>query len=302
MSAAADASGAILAVDLGGTRLRVAALSMDGTELFKRAIATPRERPEALVEAMREAVREASTPIAFAVVGVAGFVVYRTGEMARMPNLPAWERAITAPGLAVELQLPVVLVNDADLAALGEHRYGAGRGVDDMAYLTASTGVGAGVVLGGRLLHGHRSLAEIGHTILDPKTGETVEDRGSGTALARLAGEDAARVTERARAGDPLAVEQLRVTADAVAVGVYNLSFCFMPERVVLGGGLARAGELLLGPVRERIARAQGCSVGPDDIVLAEGGDDVGLLGALALGRDLVEGAGTAASLPVFGL
>ena len=299
-------SDVVLAVDVGGSRLRVAVYGVDGEELYKVVVATPRERPEALVEVMGEAVRAVGDAawgsVACAVVGMAGFVIYRTGTMVRMPHLPVWESEVSAAQLAKTLGIPVVLANDADLAAVGEHRYGAGRGVDDMVYMTVSTGIGAGVVVGGELLRGRRSMAEVGHTILYPGTAETVEERGSGTALAQVSGSAAEQVAERAWAGEPLAVEQFRQAAEAVAVGVYNLAYCFMPERVVIGGGLSQTGGLLLDPVRERIAQGVGCSVGPGDVVLAEGGDDAGLLGGRALGEDFIQfGADDSRfSLPVF--
>jgi glucokinase len=176
------------------------------------------------------------------------------------------------------------------MAALGEHRFGAGQGCSDMVYVTSSTGVGAGVILGGKLLHGHRSLAEIGHTIIDWRTGATLEDLGSGTALARIAGAPGAAVAARARAGDPAAAEAFREVALALATGVHNLVHCFMPERVVVGGGVSQAGDLLLDPVRDRLAACgDACSASDCDVVIAARGDDVGLLGGLALWHDVQE-------------
>ena len=236
-----------------------------------------------------------------AVVGVPGPVAYGSGEILRLANLPAWEGRVSAGRLADALDLPVLLANDADLGALGEHRFGAGTGTQDMLYVTASTGVGAGVIVGGRLLYGNWSLAEVGHMIIDRDSGGTVESLGSGTALRHLAAEDPARLTARAHAGDERAQDLLREVADAFAIGVVNMAYCFMPERIVIGGGLAQAGDLLLGPVRERLTRhGAGLAVTAAGVVPARGGDDVGLQGAFALGTDVfaVQGARTG-PLPV---
>jgi glucokinase len=123
--------------------------------------------------------------------------------------------------------------------------------------------------------------------IIDRSTGATVEELGSGTALARLAGEDGAIVAQRAYAGDKRACALFREVAEALAIGVCNLVHCFMPERVVVGGGMSLAGDLLLEPIRLRLSRCgSGCMAPTVEVVLATGGDDVGLLGALALWRD----------------
>lgn len=277
---------AILVVDLGGTRLRVALMTEDGTLAEKSVIPTPLDQPSALAQAMETCVARSSLEIQGAVVGVPGPVNYETGEAIRLPNLPGWEPHVAAQRLSSQIDLPVLLANDADLAALGEHRFGAGRGAQDMLYMTSSTGVGAGVILNGRLLHGRFSLAEVGHTIIERSSGRTVEDLGSGTALARIAGMPGHEVTERALAGDEQALKSLQEIADAFATGVFNLVHCFMPERVVIGGGVSRAGDLLLDPIRDRLGNCPGCFAGSVDVVTASGGDDVGLLGAGAYWQD----------------
>lgn len=278
----------VLCVDLGGTHLRVAVLDAHGTTLEKTVIETPREDPASLVALMKSTLEKSTLQVNAAVVGVPGPISYRDGVPLRLPNLPAWEAFVSARRLREALALPVLLANDADLAALGEHRFGAGRGCSDMVYVTSSTGVGAGVIVGGRLLHGRWSLAEAGHMVIDWRTGATVEDLGSGTALERLASEDGATVTAKARAGDATAVGAFGEVAQAFATGVHNLVHCFMPERVVIGGGVSEAGDLLLLPVRQQIDSCdKGCSVTGDDIVLAERRDDAGLLGGLAFWNEV---------------
>lgn len=277
----------LLAVDLGGTRLRVAVFSPGGDLVHKSIVATPSDDPAALPRAASEALEQAGVPVGGAVIGVPGPVNYEAGTVLRLPNLPGWERHLSVERLSREISVPVTLANDADLAGLGEHRFGAGRGVRDMLYVTSSTGVGAGVIIDGRLLHGVWSLAEAGHVIIDRCTGGTVESLGSGTALARLAGVDGATVAAQATVGDARAVKLFEEVARAFTIGVSNLAHCFMPERIVIGGGVAEAGDLLLGPVRRQLNQCAGtCPVSGADVVRAQLHDDVGLFGALALWTD----------------
>ena len=130
---------ALLAVDAGGTRLRIAVFDRDRTVLHRSDAQTPHDDAGAAVAAMREALDASDVPVRSAVVGVPGLVDYSAGEVLSLPNLPAWEGRISARRLAGALDLPVLLANDADLAALGEHRYGVGRGTSDMVYVTVST-------------------------------------------------------------------------------------------------------------------------------------------------------------------
>ena len=289
--------GAVLGVDLGATNLRVAVVTAGGEIAARTSMPTPPDDPGALAALMREVAGGLATPPRGAVVGVPAVVDYARGEALRLPNLPRWEGNLDAQRVADATGLPVMFANDADLAAVGEHRYGAGRGVDDMVYVTVSTGVGAGVILGGRLVHGRRSLAEVGHTVIDYREaggdGPPAEDRGtveglgSGLALARVSGLDGAEVARRAEAGDARALTWLDEIAQALAAGIANLVELFMPERVVIGGGVARSGELVLRPLREHFARSRASLLmGPEAVVPAEGGDDVGLRGAYALWQD----------------
>ena len=272
----------ILACDLGGTQLRTAVVDASGAVAHRRATPSPKDDPGALATVLGDALGEAGD-VAGVVVGVPGPIDYAAGAPTMLVNLPAWEGRVSAAALSAELGLDVLIANDADLAALGEHRFGAGRGFDDVAYVTVSTGVGAGVVLGGRLVRGRLSLAELGHTVIDRHTMETVEDLGSGTALGRLAGEDAAAVSDRAQRGDTEAAALFRKAADALAVGVFNLVQLFSPQVVVIGGGMSQAGELLLDPVRRAL---ESCPASRPSVVRADAGDDAGLKGAAAYWAD----------------
>ena len=278
------AAAAVLGVDLGGTNMRVAVVTPAGEIVARSVQPTPPDDPGALPRLMREVAAAASEELRGAVVGVPAVVDYEHGVAQRMPNLTRWEGHLAAQPLADACGLPAVLVNDADLAAVGEHRYGAGRGVDDMVYLTISTGIGGGVVIDGRLLHGKRSLAEIGQTTIDYRERRTLEALGSGPALERLSGLSGEEVTRRAQAGDAAAIGWLGEIAAVFAVGVANAIECYAPERVVIGGGVASAGALLLDPLRERLAELHSARLlDPSQVVSASGGDDAGLRGAWPL-------------------
>ena len=275
---------AVLGVDLGGTNLRVAVVTPEGGIVTRSVQPTPPDDPGALPRLMREVADWTSEELRGAVVGVPAVVDYEHGVAERMPNLLAWEGHVAAQPLADACGLPAVLVNDADLAAVGEHRYGAGRGTDDMVYLTISTGIGGGVVIGGQLLHGKRSLAEIGQSTIDYRELRTLESLAAGPALERLSGLSGAEVTRRAQAGDAVALAWLREIAALIAVGVANAIEAYMPERVVVGGGVASAGALLLDPLRERLGDMHSARLlDPSQVVPASGGDDVGLRGAWPL-------------------
>lgn len=287
----------VLAVDLGGTWMRAAAVDADGEVVHRCAKPTPHDAGgvDALVDLATEVVD--AYPIDRAVVGVPGRVDYRDGRLEHAPNLPShWTGELGERVLADRLGVTVDLANDADLAAVGEAYAGAGRGVDDVVYLTVSTGVGAGVLLDRRLVAGRRSLADVGHTVVDlraDRDGEpaTLEDLGSGAALERRAAEaglpaDGRRVTELVVDGDDTARRVWAEIVAVIAVGVRNLAYLFAPDAIVLGGGLGRTGELLLDPLRDRLA-ASGPPGRDAPIALrpAELGDDAGLAGAAAWRR-----------------
>ncbi len=273
----------VLACDLGGTRLRIALVSLDGRVNDRQVVRSPDNNPNTLIDALRTAQRQSPYPVAGAVVGVPGMVDYRNQEVVRLPNLPAWEGVISSSRLSEALSLETLLANDADLGALGEFRFGAGRGVQDMVYVAAGTGVGGGVVLNGRMLRGRYSLGEIGHTIIDRNTGETVEQVASGIALRQSLGMDVSEVAQRAARGDTQDSKIFDQLRRDLAIGIRNLVLCFSPELVVVGGGMTTAGEPLLEPLRALLKDAAPYHITSRvRVALAQTGDDVGLLGAAA--------------------
>ena len=292
---------AILAVDLGGTHMRCAAVADDGTVMVRREASTRHDGqgPDALTALMMSV--QATVACEAAVVGVPGRVDYLSGVLEYAPNLPqGWVGHIDERHLARTIGVPVALANDADLAAVGEAWFGAGGGYDDVVYITFSTGVGAGVVLARRLLHGRRSLVEIGHTVIDrslqdghrddrPAGPATLEDLASGTALVRAAEAagldvhgDGAAVIADVRSGDVRARAVWDDLVSAAAIGILNLAWLFTPQVIVVGGGLGLVGDLLLQPMRDALA-ARGPQALDAPIVVSPAllGDDAGLVGAV---------------------
>lgn len=282
----------VLAVDLGGTQMRAAIVTADGEMHERRAEPTPQDAdcPDALLRLAGDVI--AAGVVGQAVIGVPGRVDYAGGRLEYAPNLPPrWPDALNEVLLGDRLGLPVTIANDADLATVGEAFFGAGSAFDDAAYITVSTGVGAGVVLGGRLVAGRRSGIELGHTVVDIGAASkdqpaSVEDLGSGTALERVAAErglpaDGATVVDAVLRGNEAARTVWNEVVRVISAAVTNVAYLFTPQIIILGGGVGRNGELILGPLRTHL-RDSGPPDLPEPIELAVAatGDDAGLVGA----------------------
>jgi glucokinase len=289
----------VLAADVGGTQMRAALVDGEGQVLLRRTVPTPAEAdvPASLTDLIAAVAAEpAHGPISHAVVGLPGVVDYEAGRLLWAPHLPKqWPEQLSTDGLTEHLGLPVHIANDADLAAVGEAWFGAGATSDAVAYLTISTGIGAGVVHNGRVLRGPRSLAELGHTVLDWRAwrdgaASTLEELGSGSGVARMAREaglgdlGARGVEDAAAAGEPRAVAIWEEAIAACAAGVSSLVMSFYPRTVVIGGGMGRQPGFF-GPLRDMVLRRPGHH--PDDLVIVRStlGDDAGLSGAAAWAR-----------------
>ena len=286
----------VLAADVGGTQMRAALVDPDGKILLRRSVATPSEAevPASLIELIAAVAAERSHgDPSHAVVGLPGAVDYAMGRLLWAPHLPEqWTELLSTEALTAHLGVPVNIANDADLAAVGETVFGAGATSPAVAYLTISTGIGAGVVHGGRVLRGRRSLAEIGHVVIDWRAwheGEpcTFEELGSGSGVSRLAREaglgnlGAHEISARAQEGEPRAAAIWQQAIAACAAGVSNLVMAFYPSTVVIGGGLGRQDDFF-GPLRDIVLQRPGRH--PDDLEIVRStlGDDAGLSGAAA--------------------
>lgn len=326
-----------IGVDIGGTKVLGVALSGAGRVQGERAAPTP-GGPEpgaqgrggpAVADAVAEVVAAlrldagappGGTPVVG--VGVPG-MVDRRGVLRYGPNLQQATGADFAALLGERLGNGVVIENDANCAALAEHRLGAGRGFDDLLMVTLGTGIGGGIVSGGRVLLGASGFAgEVGHVQVNPNGPPCPcgrrgcwERYASGGGLGMLAREaayagklaaavalaggdpDAVRgehVTQAAAAGDAEARAVVDDLGWWVAAGLANLVAVVDPARIVLGGGLAQAGELLVTPARRAYrALVEGGDRRPAvDIVLAELGERAGAVGAALAARQGGLGAG----------
>lgn len=274
--------------------MRAALVDGEGNILSRRAAPTPSagEAPAALMELIASVGTEAAYGGAsHAVVGLPGGVDYDSGRLLWAPHLPdRWPDLLSREALTQRLGIDAYVANDADLAAVGEALFGAGAKSTDVVYFTISTGIGAGVVHRGRLLRGRRSLAEMGHTIIDRKAWHegrpcTVEELGSGSGVARQALEQglgnmgARDVALAAERGDTKAQALWRAAIEACAAGVANLIMAFSPSTVVIGGGMGRRPDFFI-PLRQLVLRRT--ERFPDDLTVVSCtlGDDAGLAGA----------------------
>ena len=316
----------VIAVDLGGTQIRAAIVLPDGTRLARNDRPTPSHHgPGAVVAACRDAAHRARTDapasVADALAGIGisspGPVDPASGLITETPNLgPDFRDVPIAAELGQAEGLPAFLDRDTNVAALGEHAFGAARGVDDFIYLTVSTGVGGSIVSGGKLFHGPDGLAgELGHVPVSldgPRCGcgglGHVEAIAAGVSLARdaralVAAGGSEFLAERARAhgsadelsakdvaegslaGDPPCVALMDRARRAVAAACVGYVNAFNPHRIVVGGAIAEAeGDRLLGLIRTTIANeAFDVLARRVDVVPAALGGDVSLAGAQPL-------------------
>ncbi|HYH92767.1 MAG TPA: ROK family protein [Candidatus Saccharimonadales bacterium] len=310
----------MLALDLGGTQIRAAVIQADGTRLARTAIPTPiADGPDAVVAACLDALHSARSAVPASVeaslwgVGVSapGPIDRDRGVILEPPNMgPAFHDIPLGDLVAAGAGLPAVVDRDTNVAALGEQAFGAGRGCADFLYLTVSTGIGGGVIAGGRLFPGPDGLAgELGHVPVElegPTCGcggrGHLEAVASGTALARdaraaieadaspfLARRAATGVDVTARdvadgedAGDPTCIALMARARRAIATACVGFVNVFNPHRIIIGGTIAQTqGDRLLGPIRQAIRdetfRGAAARV---EVLPPELGPDVSLAGA----------------------
>jgi glucokinase len=311
----------VVAVDLGGTKILTAVVSDQGEILARHRADTPQTGVgpvlDVITATIKAALHDARDPAGEIVgvgVGAPGPLNPDSGIVFDAPNLSGWRDVPLKQSLEARLSLPVFVEHDATAAALGEWWRGAGRGVSDLIYLTVGTGIGGGIIINDQLVHGVTGTAgEVGHMTIDVdgppcpcgRSTGCLEALASGRAIARMAREaiaaevrtavlaiaggdpgavEAAHVVEAARQGDRVAREIFSRAATYLGVGVANLLNLLNPARVIIGGGVSKAGDLLFDPVR-RIARQRAFErPGRDaEIVPAALGDDSGPVGVAAV-------------------
>ncbi len=306
--------GEAVGIDVGGTKILAVRVARDGAILARSESPTPAEDQEATLAAMIAAAEALRTPEVLAVgVGAAGMVDVANGVLRFAPNL-AWRDLAIADRMRAALGIPVQLDNDANVAAYGEFRFGSGRGYRHVLLVTVGTGIGGGIIIDGRLFRGSNGYAaEIGHIVVEPDgppcgcgNRGCWEQVASGNAIGRLGREEVAEhpssvlarlaggdpqavtgklVTQAAQRGDPVATRILSEVGRRLGIGLAGLVNVLDPQVVVVGGGAAVAGDLLLEPARAAFLDAVEA---PDrrpsvPIVVAQLGTDAGAVGAAAL-------------------
>lgn len=310
-----------LALDFGGTKLAAAVIAKGEQEFqdYRRALSPANATAGTDLEIMRSLAAELLNGVQPAAIGVSfgGPVDAATGTVRLSHHVAGWENIPLRQMLEAAFNAPVSVDNDANVAALGEHRYGAGRGYDSLFYMTVSTGVGGGWILNKRLWRGAGSMAgEVGHTVVDP-TGPVclcgkrgcVERLASGPYMAQQARERLQAQPERgkllrslvenklesitgqlisqaASQGDDIAWEVLEKAGWALGVAIGNAANLMNPQRFVLGGGVTKAGERFWEVLR-RVARETALPEVDFEVIPAALGDNAPLWGAIALAEDL---------------
>lgn len=308
----------IIVFDLGGTRVRVAVVDRDG-RVVDRVVEETRseEGPGRLADRIAATagtlLNKHRLGRALGVGAAVAGPLDKDGVLYDPPNLIGWRTVPFKQLLEARFDVPIWMGNDANLACLGEHVFGQARGIDDVIYLTVSTGVGGGVLSGGRLITGWRGMgAEVGHIIIDMDgpTGRCghkgcLESHVSGTAIAAraraalnsgksiaLTGNHGGKLDEMgarqvfiaAAAGNPLCADLVRRVARELALGIVSLVHIFNPQRVILGGGVLQSWDMLEAGVRQGVREMtfRGFQEGLE-ITTSSFGDDAGVIGAAAL-------------------
>ncbi len=291
----------MVAVDVGGTKIVVA--GVDGLGRLGRRLELPVDTssPAAPIEQIVTLVHALEAGgSAFAAAGVAVPGLVRTDGTVWAPNLPGWERVPLARTLRRRLHLPVSVESDRNASVLGETWRGAARGKRDVVVLMVGTGIGAGILSGGRLVRGAHELSGCaGWMVVTERSSKAAARVGSleayaaGPAVARAAGRASAiDAAAAARAGDRKARAAFAAAGQLLGSAVGNVISLFDPEVVVLAGGLMAAADLFLAELTGRaLSRAQPLSARQVRIVASRLGSDANLLGAARLARADLEGS-----------
>lgn len=309
----------IAGIDIGGTKIAVALENLNGEKVAARRFPTRVETGahaiiESVSQAIEEMLKENRAALVSIGIGCPSPLDIEEGLVMSPANLRDWDKFPIVKLFRDCFHVPVILDNDANAAALGEYFYGAGRGLKNIVYVTISTGIGGGIIINGDILHGVAAGAgEFGHAIVQPdgircNCGSIgcLETICAGVHIARRTRErlangepsliremiadindvTAKNVVEAVRRNDGLAVEIWNETCRFLAIGVGNIITLLAPEAVIIGGGVAAAGELLFAPLRRLIP--QFVSMIPADkinIQPAELGSESGVCGALVLAK-----------------
>ena len=309
-----------IGIDVGGTKVLGGVVDESGKVLTTARKDTPRQGGSALTQTIANVAKELLQQHSVTSVGVsaAGFVSSDRKTMLATPNIADWNGVDLDDQLVELIGLPVVIENDANSAAWGEAKFGAGKNQNHMMMLTVGTGIGGGIVVNGALYRGAFGIAaEFGHMRVVPEghicgcgARGCFEQYASGNALLRhareainaspevarnllsrgdgtVAGLTGQAITEAARDGDPVALAAFNTTGQWLGAGIASLAVLLDPACVVIGGGVIGAGEILLKPTRESLERNMpftGKHPYPE-IIAAQLGNEAGLVGVADLAR-----------------
>ncbi|MFC1910132.1 ROK family protein [Chloroflexota bacterium] len=306
----------VLAVDIGGTKILATIISPDYKIMAEERLASVAfEGPDAVISRIFSGIdtmlgQYKCQQLHSISIASAGIIDTNQGIITHSPNLPGWVNMPLRGIIKDRYKMDTHLINDASAAALSEHRFGAGRGLYDLVYVTVSTGIGGGIIIDGRLYTGASGCAgEVGHMIIDAAGQECLcgsrgclEALSSGIAMAREAvkrmknGENtllrqmsggntdkitAELIADAARRGDKLAIDVINQAASYLGMGLANIVNIFNPEMIIIGGGVSKMGGLLFEPAKRVMnEKAFKLPAGAVRVVPAELGDNMGVLGA----------------------
>jgi glucokinase len=306
-----------IAIDIGASRMRAASYTFQSSDqiLYNQIPTRSEGMPieDRLVNLIESVISE-DYQVAAMAAACPGPMDPINGIIIEPPNIPEWKYFPLQEFLENSFSVPVAINNDANLAAYGEWYFGAGKGISNLIYLTISTGIGGGIIIDDKLLIGSAGFAgEIGHTTLRDQGPECscgkfghLEAFASGPSIVRwvkskLEDEslkehfpdgdlNAKLISDAAENGNELAIAAYDRAGKYIGLAIADLLHIFNPERVIIGGGVSRAGDLLFDPIRRSVKEyiISEVYLNNTEIVPAALGDDSGLMGALVLSRELV--------------
>lgn len=311
-----------IGIDVGGTNVKIALVDDNGKIIYSNSVPTYAKMGyEYTVNNIKQAIKDLmketnTTPSDIEGIGFdfPGQVDCKTGVVKLAPNIPGWVNVPIAQMIEDEFHIPTRIDNDVRCAALGELKFGAGRGCENFICITVGTGIGSGIVINGKVVRGATNAAgELGHIKLQMNSGPIcgcgdtgcLEAFASGPAIVAMAQEyikggkstkfremaavEGGEITpymvaKAAEEGDPVAKRIFEIVGEYIGIGLTSVINLLNPERVIIGGGVAESGELLLGPIRKTIKeRAMVVAGNAVEIVPAQLGNSAGVIGASML-------------------
>lgn len=311
-----------IGIDVGGTNVKIALVDDNGKIIYSNSVPTYAKMGyEYTVNNIKQAIKDLmketnTTPSDIEGIGFdfPGQVDCKTGVVKLAPNIPGWVNVPIAQMIEDEFHIPTRIDNDVRCAALGELKFGAGRGCENFICITVGTGIGSGIVINGKVVRGATNAAgELGHIKLQMNGGPIcgcgdtgcLEAFASGPAIVAMAQEyikggkstkfremaavEGGEITpymvaKAAEEGDPVAKIIFEIVGEYIGIGLTSVINLLNPERVIIGGGVAESGELLLGPIRKTIKeRAMVVAGNAVEIVPAQLGNSAGVIGASML-------------------